>query len=454
MRTGIRLGFMVALFLLARSTVGQTPSSRRHYVDSGARQAANVSNRRAEPALAIVDVNLIPMTAEKVVPSQTVIVSGGRIVQILPASTANLPANAVKIDGRGKYLIPGLCDMHVHAYYEEELISYVANGVTTVRNMRGAPFHLGWRSRIASGGMLGPTLYTAGPTLDGPPSLNRFNTVVVTAADGAAAVERQYARGYDFIKVYNNLPREAYTSIVATAKKHHMPVTGHWVRSVGQDLLGSGQADVAHVEEFYYGYFQSKPDATKLDSAASLAAANSMAVTTTLTSIRNIVRLPEGTDNQVLREPEVKFLPPPVVTEWAENPFKGLQSDFVSKNLEMFAFLKQIVKAMQERGVMLMLGTDAHFPSLVGGFSVHEELTVLVEAGLTPYEALTTATRTPGEFIARVLRSKERFGTIEVGSRADLILLTANPLTDIRNTRIVRESWFAEDGFRKPSSMT
>ena len=393
-------------------------------------------------------VNLISMTSEQMAPNQTVITSNGRIVYVGPAAGAPIPAGAMTIDGRGKYLIPGMADMHVHVRYKEELIPYLANGFTAIRNMRGAPFHLSWRSAIAEGRMVGPTLYTVGPTINGLPAQNPLNIIVLTPDQATRAVSRQKEQGYDFIKVYNNIPRPAYDAILATGKQRGIPIVGHWVRSGGLELLELGQRDIAHLEEFYYGYFGSKPDDSRLDSAASGTVENGVFVTTTLVAIRNIIKLPNATDS-LLRLPVVKYVPPPVVDEWVSNPFRGLKADFIQNNEIMYGFLKRIVKRMQVHGARIMLGTDADFTSLVGGFASLEELEILVESGLTPYQALATATRIPGEFIAQTLPGSDRFGTLEVGNRADLVLLEANPLDDIANTRkqvgvMARGVWYSQ----------
>ncbi len=397
---------------------------------------------------AILGVNVLPMTTELIIPGQTIMTENGRITYVGPSNRARIPPDAIRIDGHGKFAIPGLADMHVHVHYQEELISYLANGFTTVRNMRGAPFHLVWREQIAAGKMIGPTLYTTGPTLNGLPAQNRLNIIVLTPEDAAYAVARQRALGYDYIKVYNNIPEPAYKAILATGKVKGIAIVGHWVRAAGPQLLKSGQKDVAHLEEYYYGYFDSKPDDLKLDIAARETAENGIPVTTTLVAIRNIIKLPNGTD-ELLRQPEVKFVPPPVLQEWAENPFRGLKEDFVERNRVMYAFLKKLAKSMQNRHVRLMLGTDADFTSLVGGFASQEELAILVESGLTPYEALVTATRASGEFVAQTLPRSEPFGTIEVGKRADLVLLDGNPLQNIENMKkrvgvMARGVWYSQ----------
>jgi imidazolonepropionase-like amidohydrolase len=398
--------------------------------------------------VAIVGVNLIAMTSERVVPDQTVITENGRIVYVGPSAHVPIPSTATRIDGRGRYLIPGLADMHVHIQYQEELLPYLANGFTTVLNMRGAPSHLVWREEIAAGRMIGPTLYTAGPTLNGLPRMHRLNIIVLTPDQASYAVARQRALGYDYVKVYNNIPAPAYNAILAAGRENGIAIIGHWVRSAGPQLLKLGQKNVAHLEEFYYGYFDSKPDDSKLDMAARETARNGVTVTTTLIAIRNIIKLPNGTDD-FLSQPEAKFVPPPVLEQWDTNSFRGLKADFIEKNQVMYAFLKKIAKSMQDGHVRLMLGTDADFPSLVGGFASQDELGILVEAGLTPYEALVAATRSPGEFVAETLPGSEPFGTIEVGTRADLVLLDDNPLQNIANTKkrvgvMARGVWYSQ----------
>jgi imidazolonepropionase-like amidohydrolase len=399
-------------------------------------------------SVAFVHVSVLPMKDETVLQDQTVLVENGRIAQVGVYSQVRTPAGALLIDGKGKYLIPGLCDMHVHVHYQEELLPYLANGFTTILNMRGAPFHLLWREQLKTGKMIGPTLYTAGPTLNGLPRLHRLNRIVLTPEDAIAAVNSQQAEGYDYIKVYNNIPTAAYDAILEAAKAKHIGVVGHWVRSAGPDLLAKGQVNIAHVEEFYYGYFDSQPNASVLDKAAEAAQSNGVTVTTTLVAIRNISKLPAGIE-PFLRLPETKFVPPPVLEDWKDNPFKDLKADFVEKNDTMYLFLKKITKALQNHNARVMLGTDADFETLVGGFASQDELDLLVESGLTPYQALVAATRTPGEFVAQTLGSQEQFGTIEAGKRADMVLLDANPIQDIAATRrrtgvMARGVWYTQ----------
>src|SRR4051812_34075948 len=192
--------------------------------------------------VAFVGVTVVPMDTERRVPDQTVVVRHGRIAEIGPSSTVQVPAGALRIDGQGRFLMPGLADMHVHLYTRDDLLLFLANGVTFVRNMWGAPYDLVWRARIEQGSLLGPTIYTAGPLLDGSPPIWNGSVVVETAADAERVVTGQKKAGYDFIKVYKKLLPEAYDAIAATAKREGMTFGGHVPAAVGlEHALAAGQ---------------------------------------------------------------------------------------------------------------------------------------------------------------------------------------------------------------------
>lgn len=217
--------------------------------------AASSAAQPQSPSLAITNVALIAMIDDTIaLPDRTIVVSGDRISAVGPSATVAVPRAARVIDGRGKYLIPGLSDMHVHLEYFDKpdiLDLFIANGVTTVRNMDGRPYLLDWKKQTAAGVVTGPRIYTAGPLLDGNPPVRPDNTVVETATAARAAVEVQAAANYDFVKVYSGLSADAFAAIVATAREKRLSVAGHVPRAVGLDaVLASGLRSIEHLADY------------------------------------------------------------------------------------------------------------------------------------------------------------------------------------------------------------
>jgi hypothetical protein len=204
-----------------------------------------------EGPAAFVNVTVVPMDGDRLLSHQTVVVRDGRIAEIGPTARVHVPSGARRIDGRGKYLMPGLADMHAHPQSSLDLMLYVADGVTTVRTMGSPPDLRHWRSEATASRLPSPAIYTAGPVLDGPSQIYQGGPAVVTAAAAAQAVREQYTAGYDFIKVYNSLSREAYEAIVAEARRLGMPVAGHVPISVGlRGALAARQASIEHLRGY------------------------------------------------------------------------------------------------------------------------------------------------------------------------------------------------------------
>ncbi|HKR66055.1 MAG TPA: amidohydrolase family protein [Thermoanaerobaculia bacterium] len=394
-------------------------------------------------AYAFVDVNVIPMDRERVIEHQTVIVRDGRIAQIGAASEVEIPRDATRIDGRGKFLMPGLVDTHVHLRTRNELPLYVASGVTTVFNLDGRPFHLLFRARTASGELLGPTIYTVGPKFD----------KARTAEESVAEVEAQYAAGYDGIKIYARVSKAEYPALLAAARKHHMFILGHVPREVGfEGTLAAGQA-LEHAEEIIYTYFNDTLDIDKLvfdesriPNLVKLMRESGIWFTPTIVTYDQIMQQAANVDT-FLQRPEMRFISPELRDRLspAKNQYKrGFKPEQVPKIRENLAFQKKLVGVLHAAGVPMMAGTDAMGIGTVGGFSLHEELRNFVESGLSPFEALRTATSNPARFL-----ETNDFGTVTTGARADLVLLDANPLVDVANANrragvMTRGRWHPE----------
>jgi len=421
------------------------------------------------PDVAIVDVNLIPMDSERVLSSQTVLVTRGLISRIGPTASLEVPRGARRIEGGGRYLLPGLVDAHVHLRDTTELLSYLAYGVTSVIHLSGpmgnVPNVLDLRGRVASGSVIGPTIYTTGRILDGDPPINPGVSVPIrTAQDARTTVRDQIEAGVDFVKVYNNLSTAAVGAAVASAHRRGVAVFGHVPRAEGRSLalqaaLEAGLDVVAHGEEYFFTFFYDdverqldkgevpKVDEGRIPEAVRLTKAAGVAVTPNLSFV-SMTRAQLDDLKSVLDDPEIRFLDPDVLSMWKRrNPTTRSDLDrFGRRETAKYAFLQRLTLALSDAGVPLLLGTDASTPGLFPGKSAHVELRELVKAGLTPYQALAAGTRSAGAFIAGHTHTRP-FGTIVPGSRADLLLFRRNPLEDIANIDeldgvLVRGTWF------------
>ncbi len=384
--------------------------------------------------LAFVNVNVVPMDREHILWRRTVIVAQGRIIGMGSADSLLPPTGARIIDGEDRYfLAPGLADMHVHLRYPSDLTLLLANGVTRVRNMRGTPRHLDWRTRVAAGSLSGPRIMTAGPVLWG-------NQNARTAAEARAEVDSESTAGYDFIKVYDFLSRDAYAAIVDEAEKKHLPVAGHVPTALGiEGVLRAHQASIEHAEQYVYHYFGDDLDDARIPAIARATAAAHTFVTPTLTIIGNYVTMVEHRD-AMFQLPEMRYVVPETYAWWRTDVRTGS-----GQNRLIDSFQNKLVRAFRDAGVQMMAGTDFYVFGQVPGFSLHHELEALQHAGLTPYEALSTATRIPAAFAG----DSAILGTVTVGKDADLLLLDANPLDDVANTSrqvgvVVRGRWMPQ----------
>lgn len=420
---------------------------------SGASEASSIQWKQT-PLVAFVGVNVIPMDSEQVLTAQTVIVSNGRITDIGPEAKIKVPRSALSVDGRGKYLMPGLADMHVHLSADLQdnlalLRLFIANGVTTVLNLRGTTDHLQLRESVANGESFGPRIYTVGPFVNEP--------FVKTPEEVELAVREQKRAGYDFIKMHGNLSSEAYARLFAVARSLGMRVVGHAPRNLGiEAMIKERQHAVAHAEEYLYDTDGSSRNFAALEpKIASIAQATAGAGTwliANLTAYKNI-GLQVNDVNAVYSRPEMRYMPPNIKSFWApaNNPYvKRFGRETYEGFGARYKVLEKLVKGFHGAGVRLLAGTDALNPSVVPGFSIHDELQDLVAAGLSPYEAIKAATVNAAEF----LESSADVGTVAVGKRADLILVEADPLKDVKNTTrlagvMTRGQWLTAAELRK-----
>jgi len=404
---------------------------------------------------AFVHANLIPMDEERALLDQTVIVRNGRITEIGDVAHTPVPNDAVQIDASNQYIIPALADMHIHLEgdawnimfpperqfsdddldFEQILFPYIANGITTAQVMSALPEHIALRERIKSGEILGPRLIL-NRMIDGagqswPPPIN---TQVATPEDAHQVVIDSKEAGYDGMKVYTFLNQECYDAILTTAKELSMPVAGHIPNALSvEHIIAAGQNLIAHSEEVMkHARGDFVPD--RIDYFAEIITKSDTWITPTLTTSQKILAIFDDLEGQLSR-PEMRYLHPMAKGIWSylvDNIYLKMPSEHQQAIRDGFeSFQRPFTKALHDKGVKLMTGTDALIPTNLPGFSLHNELMELVELGLTPYEALKASTTHPMAYLGEL----DDAGTLEIGKRAEFVLLEANPLDDITNVR-------------------
>lgn len=425
-------------------------------------QAEGNSAEGAAEVVAFVDVNVIPMDQERILEGQTVLVEGDRITAVGAAGEVDVPAGATRVEGTGRYLIPGLAEMHGHipgsgdpSYAEDVLFLYVSNGVTTVRGMAGDPLHLQLRERTASGELLGPTIYAAGPGFGGHNA--------GTPEDAEQLVHEQIQAGYDLIKVFG-MPTESYERMAETAHAQGMPFGGHIPAQVGLvGALNARQTSIDHYDRYVEflvpddvdwegrqaGFFGSGvvdlADPGRIPEAVERTLAAGTWNVPTLSLVEHLASPVPA--EEMIQWPEMRYMPQEVRDSWVQSKHDyAARDDFQPEATRRLVDLRrQLTKALHDAGAPIVLGSDAPQFFNVPGFSIHHEMEMMVNAGLTPYQVLETGTRNAAEYFGE----PEEFGTVQPGRRADLILLEANPLENIGHARqragvMVRGRWIAE----------
>ncbi|HKQ52409.1 MAG TPA: amidohydrolase family protein [Pyrinomonadaceae bacterium] len=434
--------------------------------------------------IAITNVNVIPMDRERILQDQTVVIRRGRIHKIGPASRLKAPKGARLLDGRGKYLMPGLVDMHTHLFSDddefpeeladEELFLMLANGVTTARLMIGTPEQLKYRTQIARGELVGPTLYVASPQLTGRKQGSTFNGRVVTKAEEARAAVRDFkAAGYDFIKLTNFITPEVYEAVIDEAKKEKIRVVGHVDTRVGVRRALEARQQIEHLDAYLesvlkddspiktsvsdIGLFRKENwqsldfiDDDKVREIAKATARAGIYSTPTLTFFKMTFGLGMNED-EIRARPDFQFVPTKLREEWfAANKRLLERQASEARRMNYVRVRDMLVREIHNAGGKIMAGSDTPELFLLYGWSLHREIRNLHAAGLSPYAALAAATRNPAEFLGAL----HEIGTIEQGKRADLILLDANPLEDLSNTErragvMVRGRWLTAEELQR-----
>ncbi len=373
---------------------------------------------RPDKALAIAHVTVIDCTGAAPQPNSTVLIASGRITAVGPSVSTSVPSGALVVNGKGKFLIPGLWDMHGHLTdaTEDALSLLIMNGVTGVRDMGGDLALIErWRSEIDNGARVGPHIIRAGPFVDGPKEGVSNRLTVRTPDEARQAVHQLQAKGVDFIKVHNALPPAAFLALMDEAHKERLPVAVHLPQGVSSaEASDAGAASLEHIETFNEGALWRKGATAK--------------------TVEQALDENLGPAGQQLFERFAKN------GTWYDPTLVAYERGFVLWSNELEALQPrmnvhrkqiQLVAMMHKAGVPILAGSDFSDWALVPGIDLHNELALLVEAGFSPMEALQAATLNPAKFLGKT----DTFGTVRVGRIADLVLLDENPLEDISHTR-------------------
>lgn len=417
--------------------------------------------------LAFVGVNVVPMTepgAPRIVENQTVVVTGRRIASLHPADDVEVAEGVESVAAEGMYLVPGLAEMHgrlpgprmVQSDARNLLFLYVANGVTTVRGMRGDRSQLGLRARIARGQSMGPRLFVGSPALTGER--------VTTPAQGEQLVREYRERGYDLVTMHEGLSPDVFDAAAATAAEVGLPFGGRVPDAVGlRHALASGQASIDHLDNYIEALVPDEPlpsggggifgvgdlldrvDMTRLPPLVDATREAGTWMVPTM-ALRETVFFGDRSAAELrAARPEVRYMPPETVEQWERAADARAADGDPETGRRVAALRRRVLRALHEGGVPIVLGTDSPQIFSVPGFSVHHEMALWVEVGMTPYAVLEAATRR----VAEHFDALDEFGTVEVGRRADLLLLTANPVDDVahlgrRAGVMVNGDWWSE----------
>lgn len=401
--------------------------------------------------IVITDVTVIPMDRERSLRGQTVLIEGGRIRAIGATSRTPVPSNATRIDGRGKYLMPGLAEMHAHVppgnptdeQLSDILFLYVANGITTIRGMLGAPYQIGLKEKIASGALLGPRFFPAAPSLNQNSAPN--------PAAGVAAVQAAKATGYDLMKIHPGFSRATWDASVAELKANGMTFGGHVPMAVGVvHAMRSGIATIDHVDGYLEAAVRdssvySTPGTTLGDviDAVDPAKFRPLAEMSRELGVWNVptMYLWENFYNDLTAEelgalPEMRYVSGQQVSAWMTQKRNRALADqnqgmTPERRVRYLALRRQMLKTLADVGAPMLMGTDSPQMFNVPGFALHRELQVAIAAGLSRYQVLESGTKNVGRYVRESLKQDGAFGTVAVGQWADLVLLDANPLEDL-----------------------
>jgi hypothetical protein len=408
--------------------------------------SAHAGAAQATCDLAIRDVNLVPMDKERLLPARDVLIARGKILSIKPHTAHPAQTCAQEVEGGGAYLAPGLNDLHVHigtiafaqafglqaspTNYSAELALYVANGVTGLRVMSGAPDILAFRSAQRGANAPYPRLVVSTPMLSGEPPVlpEPVTRIVRTPEEGRAAVREYAGQGYDFIKVRDNLKPPVLRAVIAEGRRLGLYVDGHLSRGLGLsvfDVLRSGQRGIAHIDNLVLGMTDEIRDGGTF---IRLLHACECFVSTTMQVEANAYAQLTDYDRLAAR-PELAYINTVLLRAfWLKpnNPYLGGGAD-PNFFRDLYARDLRLIKRLHDAGVHVVAGTDALNPMIIPGLSLHDELASLVEAGLTPYQAIAAATAVPAAHVPGFADT----GVLAAGRAANAVLVDSNPLLDV-----------------------
>ena len=416
----------------------------------------------AKDTVAFVDVNVVPMDSERLLAHQTVVVKGERIVALGPVDTTPVPSGAARVEGQGRYLMPGLADMHLHLVpgtgqpedpAGQVLALLLANGVTTARAL-GGPKDTSRvvRDRVARGEVLGPTLRVAGPSLHGKS---------VQGPEQARQRVREYKEaGYDVVKTHGFLGRETYDAMMAEARAQGLPVSGHVTPDVGlfhalasgqqiehldgylNELLPENDSARAQVGQVELGEPLERMEPSRIPALAEATKKAGVWSSPTL-ALFETVTSPEGVES-LRQRPELRYAKQASVEAWTQmmNNDPDMANVPAGRKRRFAELRRQVAHGLYTAGAKLLVGSDSPQLFMVAGFAVHREMEALAQAGIPPYGVLEAATRNAAEYLGEA----GTWGTVAEGRRADLLLLESNPLQDVKHTRdiagvMVRGKW-------------
>lgn len=449
------------------------PSGPASGQSSAAAVAANPADaswmKRADARTVIfTDVNVLPMDSERVLAGHSVVVQDGEIVRVAPASQVPVPPMATRVDGSGKYLLPGLAEMHGHypppeqgqEFTENILFLYLANGITLVRGMQGSTHHLPLRDAIERGEILGPRLLVSSPPMSG--------RSVTTVQDARRLVREYHQAGFDHLKVHEDLSPEVYDAIAKTANEVGVRFAGHVSNFVGLErALSAGQDTIDHLDN----YVESLVADQSLVRARGLLTPRSLVDAVDEARIPGLVRATRdagagmvptmvlweafyGTDSaaEMARRTEgLRYMPARITDRWSR-AIDGMRQASTDPDAgkTLLALRRTVLRALHEGGVPILFGTDSPQLFSVPGFSIHREMQVMVECGMTRYQVLRSATQAVAAFYG----SERRFGQIAEGLRADLLLVDENPIDDLgaltrRSGVMVKGRWLPESEIQR-----
>lgn len=408
----------------------------------------------ADPPVAFVGAAVIPVDRPGVLADHTVLVEGRTIAVIGPSARTPVPDGARVIDASGHYLMPGLAEMHAHipsagagdSYRDRVLVLFIANGVTTVRGMLGEASHLNLRRQLSDGEIIGPRLFTSGPS---------FNGRSVSGPEQAVRmVDQQVRAGYDFLKLHPGLELDEFEAVARAANASGIPFAGHVSNAVGiQATLRAGQASIDHLDGYlralagtdrsqFFGFDLAQR--TDLADFAELSRATAQAGVWNVPT-QALIENRMLTPGAALALPGIEYMPAEVVRRWTTS-LRRLQAadDYSPQAASRFIEMRRgLIASLHEHGAGILLGSDSPQVFNVPGFATQQELRILVEAGLTPADALAAGTVNPARFFGQA----QRFGALRAGLEADIVMLRANPLEDIAHASgiegvMVRGDWF------------